>query len=62
MAQHDLSTQQLAQITDSARVWEARRSCQVMPPVVQYQRGNRSSDGEQFVSEPNGTLAACYAV
>jgi hypothetical protein len=58
MAQHDLSAQQLALIADSARIWEVRRFCQVMPSVVQYERGVRSSEGVQSVSEPNGALAA----
>ncbi|KAF3040381.1 hypothetical protein E8E11_004182 [Didymella keratinophila] len=58
MAQHDLTAQQLAQIADSARVWQVRRFCQVMPSVVQYERGNRSSEGKQSVFEPNGALAA----
>jgi hypothetical protein len=58
MAQHDLTAQQLAQIADSARVWQVRRFCQVMPSVVKYERGNRGSEGEQSISEPNGALAA----
>ncbi|KAJ4401355.1 hypothetical protein N0V91_008019 [Didymella pomorum] len=58
MAQHDLTAQQLAQIADSARVWQVQRFCQVMPSVVKYERGNRGSEGEQSISEPNGALAA----
>lgn len=58
MAQHNLSAQQLALIADSARAWEVRRFCQVLPSVVQYERGDRSSEGAQSVSEPNGALAA----
>lgn len=58
MAQQDLTPQQLALIADSARVWEVRRFCQVLPSVVQYERGNGTTKGQQPVSEPNGALAA----
>ena len=58
MAQQDFTAQQLALIADSARVWEVRRFCQIMPSVIRYERRNRSSEGEQSVSEPNGALAA----
>jgi hypothetical protein len=58
MAQQDLTAQQLALIADSARIWEVRRFCQVLPSVVQYERGNSTSKGKEPISEPNGALAA----
>ncbi|KAJ4367735.1 hypothetical protein N0V86_009856 [Didymella sp. IMI 355093] len=58
MAQQDLTAQQLALIADSARIWEVRRFCQVLPSVVQYERGNGTTKGKQPIFEPNGALAA----
>ncbi|KAF9695524.1 hypothetical protein EKO04_006693 [Ascochyta lentis] len=58
MAQQELTEQQLALIADRARVWEVRRFCQVLPSVVEYERGNETVHGTYSGREPNGALAA----
>ena len=57
-AQHALTEQQSACIADRARVWQVRRFCQVLPSVVEYERGNQTAHAKYSGSEPNGALAA----
>lgn len=58
MAQQELTEEQLAVVADRARVWQVRRFCQVLPSVVEYERGNETAHGTYSGSEPNGALAA----
>ncbi|KAJ4350328.1 uncharacterized protein N0V89_008949 [Didymosphaeria variabile] len=58
MVQQELTEQQLAFIADRGRVWQVRRFCQVLPSVVEYERGDETAHGTYSGSEPNGALAA----
>jgi hypothetical protein len=58
MVQQELTEKQLASIADRERVWQVRRFCQVLPSVVEYERGKATAHGTYSVAEPNGALAA----
>jgi hypothetical protein len=50
--------QQSVLIADSARIWEVRRFCQVLPSVIQYERKSENVTESPVHSEPDGALAA----
>ncbi|CAI6339868.1 unnamed protein product [Periconia digitata] len=58
MAPQELAGEQLSSSARRARIWEVRRFCQVLPSVVEYERGNETAHAIYPSSKPNGALAA----
>lgn len=58
MAQQEFPAQHLNSSAHRARLWEVRRFCQVLPSVVEYERGKETAHAIYSGSRPNGALAA----